>query len=764
MALGTQYSGIWTRSQQMRAIASYKWKNIVFSNLWSVGLNSNGELGDGTTVAKSSPVQIGANTESWSTVSGKSTGALFRKPNGTIWVSGSDVNGNFGLNLPNGTSLNSPTQIGTSSDWSMAAMSSYHSLAVKTNGTLWAWGRNNQGALGSDSAVYRSSPVQVGALTTWSKVSVSRRSSFAIKTDGTLWSFGYNATGALGINTVTNRSSPVQIGAAEVYWTSVQVGRVHTLATKSDGTMWSWGNGEYGEIGLNNSGQYADRSSPIQVGTGTTWSVVYAAYFDSLAIKTDGTLWTWGYNHNGQLGDNSRISKSSPVQIGALTTWSKIAGGGAVYPTGGTSVAVKTDGTLWLWGSNNYGQLGLNLPTTTFRSSPVQLGALTTWSNIAYGVSQCAAIKTDGTLWVWGANDSGQLGQNDLVNRSSPTQIGAGTDWYLAGIAYKHALAIKTNGTLWAWGVNDQGQFGTNDLISKSSPVQIGALTTWSMISLGSRISIALKNDGTLWAWGRNNSGQLGLGDVINRSSPTQIGALSTWSLLSMNGYSNGLGVIKTDNSLWRWGDNSSFGNLGDNTRIDRSSPVQIGSIPIAATTNWSNVYAGTDYVIATKTDGTMWLWGSNLRGKLGLNQDNGNDRSSPVQLGTDTNWALGHAANYSSFAIKTTGTLWAWGLNDSGQLGINSSDGPGAATGKSSPIQVGALTNWSKVVNNLSTATAAIKTDGTLWTWGMGTASMFTSGPSSYKSSPTQVGTGTTWTDLYATNQRFHIMQTYIS
>ena len=336
-----------------------------------------------------------------------------------------------------------------------------------------------------------------------------------------LYSWGQNNQGQLGQNIAytINRSSPVQVGALTT-WSNIACGDNHSVATKTDGTLWAWGYNGYGQLGNNTT---LMRSSPVQVGALTTWSNIACGDNHSVATKTDGTLWAWGYNGYGQLGNNTTLMRSSPVQVGLLTTWSNIAGGTSF------TLATKTDGTLWSWGGNIFGELGQNVATTILRSSPVQVGLLTTWLNIASGNYHTVATKTDGTLWSWGNNQFGQLGQNDRVYRSSPVQVGALTTWLNVSAGIELSLATKTDGTLWSWGANGQGQLGQNDRINRSSPVQIGALTTWSNIAGSSAFTIATKTDGTLWAWGVNTQGQLGQNDTISRSSPVQVGSATTW-------------------------------------------------------------------------------------------------------------------------------------------------------------------------------------------------------------------------------------------
>ena len=299
---------------------------------------------------------------------------------------------------------------------------------------LYSWGRNNFGELGLGNTTYYSSPKQVGSLANWLKISGGYKACASIKTDGTLWTWGQGNYGQLGLGNTTNYSSPKQVGALTT-WSTISMGTSLQAmsAIKTDGTLWTWGMNVVGVLGLGNTTYY---SSPKQVGSLTNWSNGASANLCSYAIKTDGTLWSWGYNGSGGLGLGNLTNYSSPKQIGALTNWASV-----TASAGSFVIALKTNGTLWSWGTNNFGQLGLG--DTTDRSSPVQIGSLATWANQTCGSGGVLAIKTDGTIWSWGRNGAGQLGLGNTTNYSSPTQIGSNTSWYLTAFGTENSYGLS---------------------------------------------------------------------------------------------------------------------------------------------------------------------------------------------------------------------------------------------------------------------------------------------------------------------------------
>jgi alpha-tubulin suppressor-like RCC1 family protein len=414
----------------------------------------------------------------------------------------------------------------------------------------------------------------------------------------------------MGVPTGYINSSGLDIGIPLVP-KSYLIDRYPELAdTFKQAGLWMWGyNTVNGQLGINN--RTADRSSPVQtIAGGTNWKQISAFSQTVAAIKTDGTLWMWGLGQSGQLGNGIASIRSSPVQtVSSGTNWEQVSTGVA------HTAAIKTDGTLWTWGQNTFGQLGTN--NTIIRSSPIQtVSSGTNWKQISVGTAHTAAIKTDGTLWTWGYNISGQLGDNTIVEKSSPIQtISGGTNWKQVAGGTNNTAAIKTDGTLWLWGLNDTGNLGDNTVIPKSSPVQtVAGGTNWKQLNLGTTLggvagcTNAIKTDGTLWSWGRNQYGQLGDNTVVNKSSPIQTVAGGTnWKQVSTGQLTTA--AIKTDGTLWTWGVND-YGVLGLGTTVVAavSSPVQT----IAGGTNWKQVAAGTA-IIGAIQDNSADIFGNPL-------------------------------------------------------------------------------------------------------------------------------------------------------
>ena len=473
----------------------------------------------------------------------------------------------------------------------------------------------------------------------------------AALTSGTysLMLFNPNNTGAIYANGIVYSAEPV--------WTTTSYGNtfdsstlnIQLAATGDAPLTYSLQSGSSlpAGVSMSSTGLISGTAGNISTDTTVTFTVVVSDLQNQTTSQLItltmtfyfGKLWSWG----GEPTINNGAYRSSPTQIGSEVKWASIA---AIE---GVATAIKRDGTFWIWGKPTNGRLGLN-NISTYVNTPAQLGVLTNWKDSASGSGgrSILAIKTDGTLWTWGQNIQGDLGDGTTLSRSSPVQIGLLTDWSLISHGFGHSAVIKTNGTLWTWGLNSTGQLGDSTRLSKSSPIQVGALTNWLAISAAYAHTVAIKTNGTLWAWGKGDLGILGDGTTLSRSSPVQIGLLTDWQSIEC-GQQHTL-AIKTGGTLWSWGADSGTGKLGLGTTTDRSSPVQIGAL-----TNWKSVSAGWEFSTSIKTNGTLWTWGYNPSnsGVLGLG-DTGINRSSPVQVGLLTNWIMTAAGNNFNLAITT--------------------------------------------------------------------------------------------------------------
>jgi alpha-tubulin suppressor-like RCC1 family protein len=368
--------------------------------------------------------------------------------------------------------------------------------------SAWVWGAGGNGSRGDNiSTGCTSSPGSVvGGFTDWCQISVGGWSTlatgfgFAVRTNGTLWGWGYAGGGRLGNNCTTNRSSPVSVVGGFTDWCQVSTFNTFssvTLAVRQNGTAWAWGSGYRGQLGDNTT---VDKSSPVSVVGGfTDWCQVSSGNYFTLGVRTNGTAWAWGKNNNGQLGDNTTVSKSSPVSVvGGFTNWCQIRAGGYF------SLGVRTNGTAWAWGCGLSGRLGDN--TTDNKSSPVSvIGGFTDWCQISAGGAFSLAVRQNGTAWGWGCGAHGSLGNNSTVDRSSPVSVVGGfTNWCQVATGYRHSIGVRQSGTAWAWGCGGNGRLGDNTTVDKSSPVSVvGGFTDWCQVSATYGMSAGIRSTAT---------------------------------------------------------------------------------------------------------------------------------------------------------------------------------------------------------------------------------------------------------------------------
>jgi alpha-tubulin suppressor-like RCC1 family protein len=366
-------------------------------------------------------------------------------------------------------------------------------------------------------------------------------------------------------------------------------------------------------------------------------------------------------------GADGREAVRGPYDVWASVSVAATAGASGV---GSDTCGIHLDGSMWCWGRNAYGQLGLGDRET--RHVPFQVGVDTDWRQIGTGDSHSCAIKTDHTLWCWGSNSYGELGLgDDPALRLVPTQVGLESTWRSVSTGYRETCATKVDRTLWCW-----GRTGLDDLdYTEGLPVQIGLHRPWAGVELGIGYGCARAEDRSLWCWGDNENGQLGLGDTRDRGQLARVGVDNDWQTLGLGeGHTC---ATRVDHTLWCWGQNQ-VGQLGLGDRTDRHVPTQVGLKP-----TWRQVTAGREHTCGTKVNGTLWCWGYNDEGQVGVGDDI--YVLVPTPVAPPTLWAQVSAGQDHSCAVAADHTLFCWGDPAYGQLGVGN-----RTQGHRFPIMVG--------------------------------------------------------------------------
>lgn len=665
LAIGLSLAcGVQTPAATVTAVAAGSEHTVLLlsdGTVWCVGRNWEGQIGDGKPSIEGDPA----------------VPVPVRGPNGVGRLTGI---------------------IGISAKWQ-------HTVALKSDGTVWAWGYNSTYQLGDGTHANKTAPVQMTGATGVSACSAGGTHTVILKNDGTVWAVGDNTYGQLGTGGTFTQTVLTRVsGLTGVV--QVSAGYDYTLARTADGSVYAWGHNDHGQLG---DGTLTNRSTPTKLLTIGTVRTISAGYDHSIAVKTDGSVWTWGNNAYGQLGNGNLATNPAPVQVlgpeglGYLT--------GAVSATANLddSIVLLADGTVWGFGNNDIYQLGTN--NETYISVPVQVPGLSSACSIAAGGWHAAAATTDGRAWVWGCNSLGQGAVGFPVEAVTLRPVVAGPDEshlaIVTGITQValggyHSLFLKNDCTVWGCGNDSNGQLGNASNANYAALVKVNGLSCVTNISTTFNFCAAVENDGSVWTWGENTRGQVGDGTVIDRLAVFKLPGLTGASKVSCG--ENHLLILKNDGTVWSLGRNDS-GELGDGTTTDRTAPVRASGLSGVVA-----IAAGEYHSAALTSDGSVWTWGDNYYGQLGAYSVG--TRLTPQRVSGLTNVvAIGVGAAHT-IALKSDGTVWTFGFGDYGALGYQSS------TYNATPRQIPGLTGVTSIAAGRF-HTIVKKSDGTMWAWG---------------------------------------------
>lgn len=628
--------------------------------------------------------------------------------------------------------------------WEAFSVGSIHTCAIKAGGRLACWGKFADYQVTQSEHPGFAAPVSVGT-EAWRAVSaefgvaavaVPETTTCGVRADGTLWCWGDNEGNYLINSTLsTYYSNPVQNGPA-TDWVAVKIANNTGCALNEGGSLQCWGANADGR--LSNNTTAARPGVPAPVTGPASWLDYSVGKHTVCGVASDRTLWCWGQNTNGEVGIGNTTSPQRLAQrVNLDVDWSQVSVGDHHV------CAVKTGGSLWCWGRANYNnELGIPYTST---SMPLQVSG-TGWKQVSAGATGTCAVKTGGTLHCWGRAGNGEFGNGYLgaVDISGPVQIGSDQNWMSIALADSQACGLKNNFELVCMGSNIATRIGTGVDSASLVPVLIDDTHYWVSLTHLSSHACGVEQGGALWCWGKNVKGEVGDGSTTMRQQPVRIAPEKIWAVAYTADESNPTVqygrtcAIETNGVMWCWG-NETWSNLGNGALGSSLVPVQV-----AGGKTWASAALGAYHTCAIDTAGRLYCWGGNSNGQAGV----GNGASSfdsPQAVGTDTDWVQVKATQIDSCARKSDNSLYCWGGNSYGIHG----------RGNVSPVTVPTATTpgmaWKDFDFGLDHA-CGIRTDGTLWCWGRNFNAQvgwpYESFSVSY--SPMQVGSANDWDKVF--------------
>lgn len=638
--------------------------------VWSWGVATNGAGGTNSVTNRSTPVSVCGAVKTFceitggGTVTGVSGGAL--TSGGRAWTWGYNATGQLGdFSI---TNRSTPVAVlGATKTFCEISQGDTHTMAIDFRGRVWGWGNNANGRLGDNTNVSKRTPVSIsGANKTFCQISAGSNFTCGTDKNGRAWCWGVNSSGQLGDNTVTERRTPVAVAGALKTFCYISAGATYTLAIDYKGIAWGWGSNTSGELGILTSGAGTSRSTPVRVSNrvNRTFCTIQAGVSTSIAGDNYGNVWTWG-SVSDRLGVIA--NQYTPVSVlGARKTFCKV--GNFRYDTQWGGNAIDLRGRVWSWGDNDTGQLGNN--SVVDSQTPVSiLGANKTFCKIATGINYTIGLTLIGRAFGWGGNTNAYLGVNSTTAYSSPKAVSGVAKTFCEIATYQQSLAIDQRGKVWAWGRNFEGQLGDNSITNKSTPISVlGAAKTFCKVAAGYFNSYSIDLRGKIWAWGQGSSGALGDNTTTGKSTPVSIGGANKTFCLISAGSSYGCGIDK-NGLVWCWGGNT-FGQLGDNTITSKNTPVSIKG----ANKTFCDIWCESASSFGIDNRGRVWTWGRNsLYGLLATGSKQ--NFSTPVPIfGNLKTFCEIYTGVRGAAAIDNRGLIWSWGeqVLGAGQLGNN--------------------------------------------------------------------------------------------
>ncbi|MGE5631690.1 MAG: RCC1 domain-containing protein [Caulobacteraceae bacterium] len=640
----------------------------------------------------------------------------------------------------------------------VSAISSFmnNTAVLMEDGTVWAWGDDSSKQLGTGiESKYSFSPVKIDGMSQMVSVSAGNGYILAVKNDGTVWGIGSNSNGVLSTSkTADMYEKPIKISELSNI-KEVSSGISYALAVNAQGNVYIWGNyplkttgnrvfapqkavyleeidkvisSRYNAFAIDKNG----RTWAFRGITNRPYEITFIDHINSItetmkytyASDEEGNVWYWDINGNNpkmldgisgivgirDISGNGIVALDSkgfiwvcydmnmkPQKLSFIDN-AKVAVSGSSHFS-----ALKSDGTVWSWGDNTYGQLGNG--GGFFFTSPQIVNGLEDVKTVATAKTYAAALKDDGTVWMWGDNTYGQLGDGTKQAKYHPVKVEGISDIVQISLGYSHVVALKKDGTLWTWGSNSNGELGDGTYEERLKPVQVTGIDNVKSVSAGKEFTIALQKNSTLWVWGSSGYEPKISSRKIERSIPVRIDETNNVRTIEARGeYAL---FLRNDAAVWGIGNNIN-GRLGYKESEDESL-VKLPKM-IQGTLNTKYISLGVDHVLSIKNDSTLRVWGSNSYGQLGTGRKGGSNTPFPVK--DMDNIRLVSAGSNHSFAIKNDGSIWGWGDNSFGQLGTAN------VKEIDTPQKIDSLYNL-KYISAGYDYTLAVALDGKVWVWG---------------------------------------------